>query len=172
MAGQAIVTINDRQWAVDIAVTPWELSQGLGGLSELPSGTGMLFDLEYEQVIEVTTVPMLFPLDIVFLSEDMTITEVYHDIEPGYIVTSQSLARYFLEVNAGDMEGIKAGDVASLELLAMQSEPVVTDWMTPIAAFVGIALVGTLALRMYSRALAEKHRMNRRSGRAVFPKVN
>jgi len=144
MAGQAVVTIDDRQWTVDIAVTPWELSQGLGGLLELPSGTGMLFDLEYERVIEVTTVPMLFPLDIAFLSEDMTITEVYHDIEPGYIVNSRSPARYFLEVNAGDMEGIKAGDVASLELLAMQSEPAVTDWMTPMAAFTGFVLVGAL----------------------------
>ena len=146
MAGQAIVTINDKQWAVDIAVTPWELSQGLGGLSELPSGTGMLFDLGYEQVIEVTTVPMLFPLDIAFLSEDMTMTEVYHDIEPGYIVTSQSLVRYFLEVNAGDMEGIKAGDTALAELLAMQSEPRVTDWMTPVAAFAGVALMGALVV--------------------------
>jgi len=144
MAGQAVVTIKDKQWAVDIASNSRELSQGLGGLLELPSGTGMLFGLEYERVIEVTTVQMLFSLDIAFLSEDMTITEVYHDVEPGYIVTSQSLARYFLEVNAGDMEGIKAGGVASLELLAMQSEPVVTDWMTPMAAFTGFVLVGAL----------------------------
>ena len=144
MTGQAVVTINDKQWAVDIAVTPWELSQGLGGLSELPSGTGMLFDLEYEQVIEVTTVPMLFPLDIAFLSEDMKITKVYHDIEPGYIVTSQSPARYFLEVNAGEMVSIEPGDTVSLELLAMQSEPAVTDWMTPMAAFTGFVLVGAL----------------------------
>jgi len=144
MVGQAVVAINDKQWAVDIAVTPWELSQGLGGLSELPSGTGMLFDLEYEQIIEVTTVPMLFLLDIAFLSEDMTITEVYHDIEPGYIVTSQSPARYFLEVNAGEMVSIEPGDTVSLELLAMQSEPAVTDWMTPMAAFTGFVLVGAL----------------------------
>jgi len=146
MAVQALVTINDKQWAVDIASAPWELSQGLGGLLELPSGTGMLFDLEYEQIIEVTTVPMLFPLDIAFLSEDMTITEVYHDIEPGYIVTSQSLARYFLEVNAGEMEGVEAGDSALAELLAMQSEPVMTDWMTPLAAFAGVTLMGALVV--------------------------
>jgi len=87
---------------------------------------------------------MLFPLDIAFFSEDMTITEVYHDIEPGYVVASQSLARYFLEVNAGDMEGIRAGDAALAELLAMQSEPVVTNWMTPVAAFTGFVLVGAL----------------------------
>jgi len=144
MVGQAVVTINDRQWAVDIAITPWELSQGLGGLPELPVGTGMLFDLEYEQVIEVTTVPMLFPLDIAFLSEDMTIIEVYHDIEPGYLVTSQLPARYFLEVNAEELDGIEAGDTAFVELLALQSEPALTDWMTPMATFAGFILVGAL----------------------------
>jgi len=145
MAGQALVMIKDKQWAVDIAVTPWELSQGLGGLLKLPLGTGMLFDLEYEQVIEVTTVPMLFPLDIAFLSEDLTVSEIYHDIEPGYIVTSQVPARYFLEVNAGEMVNVEPGDTVSLELLAMQSEPVVTNWMTPMAAFTGIVLIGALA---------------------------
>ena len=144
MAGQAVVTINDRQWAVDIAVMPWELAQGLGGIVQLSSGIGMLFDLEYEQIIEVTTAPMLFPLDIAFLSEDMKITEVHHGIEPGYIVTSQSPARYFLEVNAGEMAGIEAGDTASIELLALQSEPVAVDWMTPVAAFTGFVMLGAL----------------------------
>jgi len=155
MARQAVVTIGDKQWAVDIAVTPWELSQGLGGLLELPSGTGMLFDLEYEQVIEVTTVPMLFPLDIAFLSEDMKITEVYRNVEPGYLATSQSPARYFLEVNAGEMVSVEPDDTVSLELLAMQSEPVVTDWMTPMAAFTGFVLVGALVAGV-AKSLSEE----------------
>jgi len=77
MAGQAVVTINDKQWAVDIASAPWELSQGLGGLLEMPTDTGMLFDLEYEQVIEVTTMPMLFPLDIAFLEVPYITPEVF-----------------------------------------------------------------------------------------------
>ena len=159
MAGQALVTIKDKQWAVDIASAPWELSQGLGGLLELPSGTGMLFDLEYEQVIEVTTMPMLFPLDIAFLSEDMKITEVYRNVEPGYLVTSQAPARYFLEVNAGEMEGIKAGDGASLELLTMQSEPVMPDWVLSMAAFAGIALVGALVadeVKIFSKEVSNE----------------
>ena len=70
MPAQAIVTIGDKQWAVGIAYASWELSQGLGGLVELPPGTGMLFDTGFEQTIEVTTVPMLFPLDIAFFSEE------------------------------------------------------------------------------------------------------
>ena len=170
MAGQAVVTINDKQWAVDIASAPWELSQGLGGLSELPSGTGMLFDLGYEQVIEVTTVPMLFPLDIAFLSEDMKITEIYRNVEPGLFVTSQLRARYFLEVNAGDMEGIKAGDTALAELLAMQSEPVVTDWMTPMAAFTGFVLVGALVADV-AKSLSKEAPNESSTRKRYIPKV-
>jgi uncharacterized membrane protein (UPF0127 family) len=66
MAGQVNVTIEDRQWAVAFASTPSELVQGLGGISEITHGTGMLFDLGFEQIITVTTEPMLFPLDIAF----------------------------------------------------------------------------------------------------------
>ena len=45
MPGQAIVTIKDKQWVVNIASDSWELAHGLGGLMELATGTGMLFDL-------------------------------------------------------------------------------------------------------------------------------
>ena len=146
MAGQAIVTINDRQWAVDIAVTPWELSQGLGGIAEIPVGAGILFDTGFEQIIQVTTESMFFALDIAFLSSDLVVTEIYRNVEPGLFVTSQSPARYFLEVNADEMGGIEVGDTALAELLAMQSEPVMADWMMPMAAFVGVALISAVVL--------------------------
>ena len=60
MSGQAVITIQDKQWEVGIASTPWELEQGLGGLTELLSGTGMLFDTGWEQIVSVTTVPMIY----------------------------------------------------------------------------------------------------------------
>jgi uncharacterized membrane protein (UPF0127 family) len=69
MAGQAILTIQGHEWLVDLALSSWELEQGLGGLPQPASGTGMFFDLGFEQIITVTTAPMLFPLDIAFLSE-------------------------------------------------------------------------------------------------------
>lgn len=64
MTGQATVTIKNKQWQVGVADTPWELAQGLGGLPELAPGIGMLFDTGWTQIIQVTTVPMLFPLDL------------------------------------------------------------------------------------------------------------
>ncbi len=143
MPVQGTVTIGDKQWAVDIASTFWELSQGLGGLSEIPAGTGMLFDLGSEQIIEVTTVPMLFSLDIAFLSEDLMVTEVYRGVEPGYIVTSQIPARYFLEVNAGELADIEPGALVSVEFLASEEiPPAAPDFASAVVPFAGFLITG------------------------------
>lgn len=77
MAGQVKITINDKEWLASLSNTYWELVQGLGGIPEMNAGTGMLFDLGFAQDITVTTEPMLFPLDIAFLSEDLVIIEIY-----------------------------------------------------------------------------------------------
>ena len=45
MSGQAIVNIRDKQWNVSLATTYSELVAGLGGISSIPMGTGMLFDM-------------------------------------------------------------------------------------------------------------------------------
>ena len=142
MAGQVNVTIEDRQWAVAFASTPSELVQGLGGISEITQGTGMLFDLGFEQIITVTTEPMLFPLDIAFFSEGMVITEIYRNIQPGYLVTSTSPARYFLEVNGGELDGINTGSQASFEFLTPVDAVTSSDWATPIISFMGFTLMG------------------------------
>ena len=155
MPGQAIITIKDKQWVVDIASTSWELSQGLGGLMELANGTGMLFDLGFEQAIEVTTVPMLFPLDIAFLSDDLVVTEVYRNVEPGYLVTSQAPARYFMEVNAGELEGVEPGDVALAEWLTLQDTTTVPDWVPALFSLAGFAALGVLVVDL-GRDIAAK----------------
>ena len=142
MAGQVNVTIEDRQWAVAFASTPSELVQGLGGISEITQGTGMLFDLGFEQIITVTTEPMLFPLDIAFFSEEMVITEIYRNIQPGYLVTSTSPARYFLEVNGGELDGINSGSQASFEFLTPVDAVTSSDWATPMISFMGFTLMG------------------------------
>ena len=151
MAGLAVVRIGDKEWLMDVATLPWELSQGLGGLAEIPPDTGMLFDIGFEQIIEVTTVPMLFPLDIAFLSEDLTVTEVYRDVEPGYLVTSQLPARYFLEVNAGDLADIEPGASVSIEYLVTEgTTPAASDLVSAVVPFVGLLSVGaftTLVMR-------------------------
>ncbi len=64
MSGQGTVTIRDKQWSVSLATTLSELEQGLGGLVGMPAQSGMLFDMGAPQIVQVTTVPMLFALDI------------------------------------------------------------------------------------------------------------
>ena len=148
MPGQANVIIDDKQWMVTIASTPWELVQGLGGIPQISPSTGMLFDLESEQIINVTTEPMLFSLDIAFLSEDMVITEVYHDISPGYLITSITPVRYFIEVNAGELERVENGSPVLFELLDSVSPVQASDWVTPMFSFLGFTLIGIFALGM------------------------
>ena len=145
MAGQAVVRIGEREWFTDVATLPRELSQGLGGLMEIPPATGMLFDMGFEQTIEVTTVPMLFPLDIAFLSEELTVTEVYRNVEPGYIMTSQLPARYFLEVNTGELAGIEAGVSVSVEYMVTEGmTPAASDLVSAVVPFVGFLAVGAI----------------------------
>jgi len=147
MPGQATITIRDKQWQVGVANTPWEMAQGLGGLPELAPGTGMLFDLGWEQTVQVTTVPMLFPLDIAFFSEGFVVTEVYRNMEPGYVITSTSPARYFVEVNAGELEGIDSGDRALVELLPLEEMPVIVpDWVSAMISLMGFVVMGIIAV--------------------------
>jgi uncharacterized membrane protein (UPF0127 family) len=146
MAGQLTVIISSKEWSVSLAETPWELIQGLGGIPEIPQGTGMLFDMGFEQTITVTTEPMLFPLDIAFLSESLAITEVYRDVQPGYLVTSTLPARYFLEVNAGEMEGVDIGSQASADNLPLQEVPAATDWVSSLTSFISFTLMGVFTV--------------------------
>ncbi len=47
--------------------------------------------------------------DIAFLSEDLVVTEIYRNVQPGYLVHSTVPGRYFIEVNADELEGIEVG---------------------------------------------------------------
>jgi uncharacterized membrane protein (UPF0127 family) len=141
MAAQATVTIRDKKWSVAIANTPEDLAQGLGGVAGIAPGTGMLFDLGWEQTIQVTTAPMLFPLDVAFFSNSLVVTEVYRHVDPGYIVTSQLPARYFLEVNAGELEGIDSGDQSSVEPIPPTGVLAMPDWVSAMLDFMGLVVM-------------------------------
>jgi len=106
MPGQAIVTINDNQWAVEVASTQGELMSGLRGRTSLAAGTGMLFILPSLQQVTVTTQGMNFPIDIIFIANN-TVLDVASSIQPGYDVTEETPCDMFLEVNAGEAAGVK-----------------------------------------------------------------
>ncbi len=144
MAGQVKITIGDKGWLASLASTYWEMVQGLGGISGIDAGTGMLFDLGFAQDITVTTEPMLFPLDIAFLNEELVITEIYRNIQPGYQVHSIIPGRYFIEVNANELEGIEVGSQVTLEILVLQEVPTEPTWVPAMISFAGFTLMGFL----------------------------
>ncbi len=148
MPGKAVVTIREKQWQVDIASTPWELAQGLGGLAELPERMGILFDTGWEQYVTVTTAPMLFDLDIAFLSESLEVVDTAQRIAPGQQVTPKVPCRHFLEVNAGELDGIDPGDMVSVDLLPLQEVPlaIMPDWAGAMFSFVGLIVMGAFMM--------------------------
>jgi len=144
MPGSAAVTIGEKQWMVDVAASPNELTAGLGGVASIAANTGMLFDLGSEQTVQVTTEPMLFNIDIIIISEDLKVVDVVSDVAPGYLVTEDTPVRYFLEVNAGEAEGIEAGD--SVEITDYQYTPpsTISQWMPTIIGIATLGFVGAM----------------------------
>ena len=128
MGGQATVGINDKQWLAEVATTYDELTSGLSGRTDLPEGRGMLFDLGYDQgYIEIDMSRMMFPLDIIFINSSLTVSGVLRDVQPQYEAWfeagSQPGARFFLEMNAGEAEGINTGDEVTIEGYIPSSQP-------------------------------------------------
>lgn len=149
MSGQAIVKINDKQWLVSVATTYSELAAGLSGLTSIPAGTGMLFDLGHDQHITITSEGMLFPIDTAFISSSLTVVEIVQDLVTGspHEVTSSVPARFFLEVNAGEMDDIDLGDPVVIQGYEPQVVRPLWFWQ----AVQIMVVVGLLALQ--SRAI-------------------
>jgi uncharacterized membrane protein (UPF0127 family) len=166
MPGQATLTIRDKQWSINLATTASEQAQGLGGLPGIPPRSGMLFDLDMPQTIQVTTIPMLFPLDIAFLSENLVVTEVYHDILPNYLVTSTLPARFFIEVNAGELTGIDTGDRAAVDVISTLDgvAPVGPDWMSAMVSFMWFMIMGLFMVGMVKTLTKEMFRLGEDCG--------
>lgn len=137
MAGQANVTIGAKTWSVYVADQPAELTAGLSGWASIPADTGMLFDVGYDRLIQVTTVPMLFNIDVVFIDSDLKVVEIHSNVEPGNIFTSTEEARYFLEVNENEAADVSVGDNVGIVLttLALPFSPVQEDWAASIGSF-------------------------------------
>lgn len=168
MPGQGVVTIRDKQWSVSIANTPWELVQGLGGVPQIPAGTGMLFDTGWEQSITVTTVGMLFPLDVAFLSESLVMVDLVQHFVPGHRITAVRPACFFLEVGAGEMDGIDLGDRAYVELLPFQETPIwettLTFMMNMMMTIFPVVMVGAFGVGMMKAICAGSSHQSLSSG--------
>ena len=137
MPGEATITINDNQWLVSVASTYAELTTGLRGRGSIPAGTGMLFVLGEKRQVTVDTSQMMFPIDIIFISES-TVIDVASNIQPGYLVTEETPCDMFLEVNAGEAAGVEAGDSVATATIQQPG----FEWSSIISFAIPLAVLG------------------------------
>jgi len=154
MPGQAVVTINGKQWSVSVANTYAELTSGLSGVESIQPQTGILFDLGYDQSqIVIDMSQMLFPLDIIFINSTQGVVGVSQNCEPGldvYLENEQLPgARCFLEVNAGEAEGIEVGDDVAIQGYAQPTQLDISSLMN----FMLIMVVVVMMFKMVGKAL-------------------
>jgi uncharacterized membrane protein (UPF0127 family) len=145
MPGQAIVTIRDKQWDCSVASTPAEMATGLSGVPSMPVGTGMLFALPQEQIVTVTAEYMLFPLSVIFIGENLLVTELALSMYPGNGGTTTLPCKYFLEVNLNEASGIEGGDAVSIQITQTPGAP---DWIAPVVTIAGALMMGVMMGKM------------------------
>lgn len=147
----ATIQIGTKQWNVDVATTDAELTRGLSGLISIPPYTGVLFDLGYERTVTVNTHGMLFPISVVFIGEDLKVTEIVPVLTPGNSITSNAPCRYFLEVNLDEIENISPGNQVTITGYT----PTTT---VSIISLMMIALVVILMMEAMSEMVKEEAR--------------
>ena len=99
---------------VDIANTREELIQGLSGKDNLGAVNGLLFVFPETKNHAIWMKDMNFPIDIVWISEDLVVINVERNVSPETYPTTfkpNSPARYALETEAGftNTVGIQKG---------------------------------------------------------------
>lgn len=106
---------------VDIADTPEERARGLSGREAIGPNEGMLFIFDEPQTPQFSMRDMNFPIDIVWISEDLNIVAVTPAIAVGTYpdtFTPPGPVKYVLEVNSGlsAERGWLAGDKVELKI--------------------------------------------------------
>lgn len=103
-----------HSFAVEMAQTDAERSQGLMYRRSLPHGRGMLFDFKREEPVAFWMRNTYVSLDMIFIRSDGTILNIAENTTPESeaLVPSAGPVRAVLEVVAGTSKrlGIKAGD--------------------------------------------------------------
>ena len=90
-----------------VAATPLTRMRGLLGRSSLPSGQGILL----RPAASIHTFFMRFPIDVVFLDDELRVVEIAADLRP-WRAAGKRGARAVLELPAGECarRGLAVGD--------------------------------------------------------------
>ena len=155
MLRTALVTIDENQWNVEVANTTSELTTGLSGRASIPTGTGMLFILPVRQTITVQTNQMLFPLDIIFIKDNLVL-DIAQNIEPGNLVEEATPCDMFLEINAGEAALVEVGDAVNVEITTPPQAPGF-DFSSIIAFAIPLTILGFVSGMLFEGS-SEKER--------------
>jgi uncharacterized membrane protein (UPF0127 family) len=120
-----LVTVGRAAVYTEAANTPTERETGLMNRISLDENTGMLFVLPTAQKMSFWMKNMYIPLDILFITTDMHVLEIYRSVPPCttdscVLYTPSAPIKYALEVNAGfsDQHGIASGDAVFITPLS------------------------------------------------------
>lgn len=107
--------IGDLTFQIEIADTSELISRGLSGRSSLAEGAGLLFIFDHTFQPGFWMKEMNFPIDIIWIGEDLKIVDMTRQVEPSTYPDSFHSSRpirYVLELNAGAAEKyrFKVGD--------------------------------------------------------------
>jgi uncharacterized membrane protein (UPF0127 family) len=121
------VTVQDRSFNVELAVTDEEKATGLSGRESLASGQGMLFVFSPEEQPSFWMREMKFPLDIVWINDGVIVDITRNAEVPNNNTNPDDLPRYspngnvthVLELTAGQATDFRIGD--SVQILDASS---------------------------------------------------
>ena len=106
---------------VDLALTPEAQAQGLSGRKNMKENEGMLFVFDYRDKYAFWMKDMNFPLDIIWLSDNLEIVYIKKDASPKSYPESFSPtkdSKYVLEVNSGFSEKNNLKEREKVEFLS------------------------------------------------------
>src|SRR3989338_9107684 len=109
------IQIMGQNIRVNLATTDAAREQGLSGRENLKEDEGMLFVFDYPDKYSFWMKDMNFPIDIIWLGENLEVVYIKKDAEPSSYPNAfgpDKNARYVLEVKAGFAEknNLKEGD--------------------------------------------------------------
>ncbi len=118
-----VIVCGEQQhvFRVEVAQTQEEQAKGLMNRTEMPEDAGMLFYFGDEKIRAFWMKDTLIPLDMIFLSSDGRITQIYHMAVPHDETNIVSVEPAFavLEINGGVSAklGLQIGDVIHHKVL-------------------------------------------------------
>lgn len=123
------ISIEDKEYTVEVAKTQEEKSKGLQNRKSLGKNEGMLFIYDKPQTVGFWMDETEIPLDIIFINEDEEVISVYKGKPLSKEIAEEDNVKYVLEVNQGS--GIKEDDELEFEEDSEDSDKITMKVIAP-----------------------------------------